>query len=111
MGRVQRHEISHHAHAHHPLMAPLSDATVDRVLDRLLPAGGGRLLDLGCGRGEWIRRALTARATKPHVLSVGIACYPAHGLDTEGLRQRAVDALAAARHWRQDRIEIATADA
>ena len=57
------------------------------------------------------RRALTARATKPHVLSVGIACYPAHGLDTEGLRRRAVDALAAARHWRQDRIEIATADA
>lgn len=79
MGRVQRHEISHHAHAHHPLMAPLSDASVERVLDRLLPAVGGRLLDLGCGRGEWIRRALTARAD---LTAVGVDLHP--GSDPAG---------------------------
>jgi SAM-dependent methyltransferase len=78
VGRVQRHEISHHAHAHHPLMAPVSDATVDRVLDRLLPTGGGRLLDLGCGRGEWIHRALTARAG---LTAVGVDLHP--GSDPE----------------------------
>ena len=60
VSHVQHHEISHHAHAHHPVMAPLSDASVARLLDRLLPSSG-RLLDLGCGQGEWIRRALSVR--------------------------------------------------
>lgn len=67
-----RHEISHHAHAHHPVMAPLSDASVERLLDRLLPARG-RLLDLGCGRGEWVSRALRARGD---LTAVGVDLHP-----------------------------------
>ena len=62
MGVVHRHEISHVAHTHHRVMAPLSDASVRRVLERLDPPRDGRVLDLGCGRGEWLRRTLTARA-------------------------------------------------
>jgi GGDEF domain-containing protein len=57
---------------------------------------------------ERFRRNLTARATAPHLLSAGVACYPAHALATEELRRRAVDALDTARNWRQDRIEVAT---
>lgn len=58
---MQRHEISHHAHAHHPVAAPLSDASVARLLDRLDPRPGGRALDLGCGHGAWTRALLERR--------------------------------------------------
>lgn len=57
---------------------------------------------------ERFRRTLTARATQPHVVSAGVACYPAHAFTADELRQQANDALEAARNWRQDRIEIAT---
>jgi two-component system cell cycle response regulator len=40
----------------------------------------------------------------------GVACYPAHGLTTEEVLDRADLALDMAREWRQDRIEVATAD-
>ncbi|MCZ7417033.1 SAM-dependent methyltransferase [Streptomyces sp. WMMC897] len=50
-----------HAHSDHPVAAPLSEANTERLLrravqDRTRP----RLLDLGCGRGAWLHRALTA---------------------------------------------------
>jgi GGDEF domain-containing protein len=57
---------------------------------------------------ERLRRNLTARATAPHVVAAGVACYPAHALATEELRRRAFEALETARNWRQDRIEVAT---
>ncbi|MFL6175473.1 MAG: SAM-dependent methyltransferase [Ornithinibacter sp.] len=59
---MQRHEISHLAHAHHPVAAPLSDASVARLLERLDPRPGGRVLDLGCGHGAWTRALLGRRA-------------------------------------------------
>lgn len=40
----------------------------------------------------------------------GVACYPAHGLTTEEVLDRADLALDMAREWRQDRIEVASAD-
>jgi GGDEF domain-containing protein len=57
---------------------------------------------------ERFRRQLTSRATMPYVVAAGVACYPAHALDAADLRKRAIDALGAARQWRQDRIEVAT---
>lgn len=56
---------------------------------------------------ERFRRAMNGRDGL--VLRAGIACYPAHAFDAGELRIRATDALGAARQWRQDRIEVATA--
>ncbi|HEU5242135.1 MAG TPA: class I SAM-dependent methyltransferase [Ornithinibacter sp.] len=70
---MQRHEISRLAHGHHPVMAPLSDASVARLLERLDPPRGGRVLDLGCGSGEWLRRGLTARGD---LEGVGVDLHP-----------------------------------
>ncbi|MEM8923935.1 MAG: diguanylate cyclase [Actinomycetota bacterium] len=39
----------------------------------------------------------------------GVACYPAHAFSSEELFAAAETALVAAREWRQDRIEVATA--
>jgi methylmalonyl-CoA mutase cobalamin-binding domain/chain len=39
----------------------------------------------------------------------GMSCYPAYAFDAEQLVSQALDALDAAREWRQDRIEVTTA--
>ncbi|MEU9131170.1 SAM-dependent methyltransferase, partial [Kitasatospora sp. NPDC048540] len=65
---MDRQQISRIAHRHHPVAAPLSDGSVARLLERALPAGDGRLLDLGCGQGAWLLRALSAR---PGLRAVG----------------------------------------
>lgn len=57
---------------------------------------------------ERIRRHLAAGAPGL-TLWAGVACYPAHGFEVEELLDRADLALDAAREWRQDRIEIASA--
>ncbi|GAA2237118.1 class I SAM-dependent methyltransferase [Streptomyces nogalater] len=58
---MDREEISRRAHADHPIAAPLDDDAVRGLLERALPRADGRVLDLGCGGGEWLLRALTAR--------------------------------------------------
>jgi SAM-dependent methyltransferase len=57
---VHREQISRLAHADHPIAAPLDDDSVRRLLERAVPRDGARVLDLGCGGGEWLLRALTA---------------------------------------------------
>ncbi|MBW1596614.1 cyclopropane-fatty-acyl-phospholipid synthase family protein [Streptomyces sp. JJ38] len=50
-----------HAHADHPIAAPLSEVNTDRLLRRAVRGRARpRLLDLGCGQGVWLHRALTA---------------------------------------------------
>ncbi|MFB7666770.1 SAM-dependent methyltransferase [Kitasatospora sp. NPDC056138] len=75
---MDRHLISRIAHTHHPIAAPLFDESVQRLLDRLLGADTRHALDLGCGEGAWLLRALTAR---PKLQAVGV------DLDTRGLAQ------------------------
>ncbi len=55
---VNREQISAIAHAEHPIKSPLDDDSVRRLLERCLPRGTERVLDLGCGGGEWLLRAL-----------------------------------------------------
>ncbi|MCX5144698.1 cyclopropane-fatty-acyl-phospholipid synthase family protein [Streptomyces sp. NBC_00338] len=50
--------ISALAHAAHPVKAPLDDDSVTRLLRHAVPHGEARALDLGCGGGEWLLRAL-----------------------------------------------------
>ncbi|WP_371495598.1 class I SAM-dependent methyltransferase [Kitasatospora sp. NBC_00374] len=73
---MERHLISRIAHRHHPIAAPLFDESVERLLTRALPERAEHLLDLGCGEGAWLLRAL---ATRPSLRAVGV------DLDTEGL--------------------------
>jgi len=58
---------------------------------------------------ERIRRSLNEKAQNL-TLRAGIACYPAHAFGAAELLSRANDALASARDWQQDRIEVATGD-
>ncbi|MGP3970490.1 SAM-dependent methyltransferase [Streptomyces sp. 6N223] len=60
---MNREQISQLAHADHPISAPLGDDSVRRLLERAVPGGAARpprVLDLGCGGGEWLLRALIA---------------------------------------------------
>jgi SAM-dependent methyltransferase len=66
---VNRERLSELAHARHPIKAPLDDEAVSRLLEHALPRGNGRVLDLGCGGGEWLLRALTM---DPHVRAEGV---------------------------------------
>lgn len=66
---MDRETISSLAHRDHPVAAPLSDASVAALLDRALPCGDERLLDLGCGEAAWLVRALR---TRPGTRGVGV---------------------------------------
>ncbi|WP_189855790.1 SAM-dependent methyltransferase [Streptomyces poonensis] len=66
---MDRRRISALAHADHPIAAPLSDTSVSRLLDRALPGGSERILDLGCGTAEWLLRAA---AERPGVRAYGV---------------------------------------
>jgi two-component system cell cycle response regulator len=57
---------------------------------------------------ERIRRHLSGMNTG-FTLWAGLACYPAHAFDAGEILTQADAALTAAREWRQDRIEVATA--
>lgn len=69
MWAVDRAETSRIAHTHHPVAAPVSDATVARLLERLDPPLGSRVLDLGCGSGAWLVELL---ARRPDLTGVGV---------------------------------------
>lgn len=66
---MSREQISMIAHADHPIKSPLDDDSVSRLLERGLPRGDERVLDLGCGTAEWLLRALT---TRPHLHAEGV---------------------------------------
>ena len=57
---------------------------------------------------ERLRRNL-APENPGYTMWAGVACYPAHAFSAEEILDRADAALTAAKEWRQDRIEVATA--
>ncbi|MET7640992.1 class I SAM-dependent methyltransferase [Streptomyces sp. NPDC005438] len=66
---MERERVSALWHRNHPIAGPLDDSTVTTLLDRSLPKGPARLLDLGCKEGEWLRRALRRH---PETTAVGV---------------------------------------
>ncbi|GAA0702435.1 class I SAM-dependent methyltransferase [Kitasatospora atroaurantiaca] len=103
---MERHLISRIAHTDHPIAAPLSDESVERLLDRATRGGAERMLDLGCGEAPWLLRALAAR---PKLRAVGV------DLDAEALTlaRRSADALGVARRLglhHQDAREFSSAE-
>jgi diguanylate cyclase (GGDEF)-like protein len=106
-----------HAERPHPADSTgvaLSIAATIREADtacRLLDGGYALILEDTSENGaiwavERIRRHL-ARTGTGYTVWAGIACYPAHGFNTDEVLDRADLALDAAREWRQDRIEVA----
>ncbi|MGO4756708.1 cyclopropane-fatty-acyl-phospholipid synthase family protein, partial [Streptomyces sp. 2MCAF27] len=69
---MNREKISRLAHADHPIASPIDDDAVRRLLEVGLPRGDERVLDLGCGGGEWLLRALSAQP-KVHAEGVDIS--------------------------------------
>src|SRR4051794_22088661 len=58
MPGVDRALASAIAHRWHPIAAPVSAENLRLLVQRLGLPPGGRLLDLGCGFGEWLLGAL-----------------------------------------------------
>ncbi|MEW1640242.1 class I SAM-dependent methyltransferase [Streptomyces sp. NPDC093801] len=81
---MNREQMSKIAHTHHPIKSPLDDGSVSRLLAHALPRGDERVLDLGCGGGEWLLRALT---THPHLRAEGVDISES---DLAEARQKAV---------------------
>jgi SAM-dependent methyltransferase len=96
---MDRRLISLLAHADHPIAAPLDDDSVRELLDRALPAGDERILDLGCGEAAWLLRALTAQ---PRLVAEGVDL-------SEGALTRAAEA--AGRLGVRDRLILHHRDA
>ncbi|MGW0822009.1 SAM-dependent methyltransferase [Streptomyces sp. NPDC002845] len=90
---MNRRRLSALAHADHPIAAPLSDASVTRLLDRAVPGdgGSGRILDLGCGEAAWLIRALEGRPGLQAAgveLDVGTVDRARQGIAARGLGDR-----------------------
>ncbi|MFF8841156.1 SAM-dependent methyltransferase [Streptomyces sp. NPDC015127] len=66
---MNREQVSDIAHARHPIRSPLDDDAVRQLLDHGIPRADARVLDLGCGGGEWLLRAL---ATHPRLHAEGV---------------------------------------
>jgi SAM-dependent methyltransferase len=96
---VDRALASAIAHRWHPVAAPLSDGSVGRLLERLELHAGSRVLDLGCGTGEWLVRAATATPGSRGV-----------GVDTSAAAVRTARE-AIAHHGLGDRVVVEQADA
>ena len=59
-------------HRHLPIMNPLSSAALDRLVERVALAPGSRVLDVGCGKGEFLLRL----ARRYGIRGVGVDLSP-----------------------------------
>lgn len=55
---MHRSQISRIAHDDHPIAAPVDRPALVRLVEQLSPPASGRVVDLGCGSGEWLLEIL-----------------------------------------------------
>ncbi|MBW8766051.1 MAG: methyltransferase domain-containing protein [Geodermatophilales bacterium] len=90
------------AHRWHPIAAPVSAENLRLLVQRLELPPGGRLLDLGCGFGEWLLGALEVA---PGVRGTGVDTSPPalaearQRAEARGLADRACFEQADAAGW------------
>ncbi|GII60346.1 SAM-dependent methyltransferase [Sphaerisporangium krabiense] len=85
---MERDLLSAIAHRDHPIAAPVSEANLDRLLRRAALPEAARVLDVGCGEGEWSLRALELVSSavadgvdiSPHALASAGRAAAARGL-------------------------------
>src|SRR4051794_7274526 len=96
---MNRDRLSAIAHRNHPVASPLSDSTVETLLQRVVARDPRRILDVGCGSGQWLVRLLELA---PFATGVGVGL--SSGATTAAL------AVGESRHV-SDRVEIRCQDA
>src|SRR5438270_12105512 len=96
---MNRDRLSAIAHRNHPVASPLSDSTVEALLQRVAARDPRRVLDVGCGSAQWLVRLLELA---PSATGVGV--------DLSEDATTAAGALAESRGV-SDRIEIRCPDA
>src|SRR5947209_11433492 len=91
---MNRDRLSAIAHTNHPVASPLSDSSVETLLQRVAARDPRRVLDVGCGPGQWL----------VHLLELAPAATGV-GVDLSAEATAAAEAFAASRHV-SDRVEI-----
>jgi SAM-dependent methyltransferase len=90
---VNREQISKIAHTNHPIKSPLDDDSVRQLLEHGISREDARVLDLGCGGGEWLLRALI---TNPRLHAEGVdisedaLAQAREAADNRGVQERLV---------------------
>ena len=96
---MDRQRLSSIAHSHHPIAAPISGLSLNRLLRRAGRRPAARILDLGCGEAAWALQAL-AHYPDGHADGVDLSPYAL---------ERAADA--AAERGLADRLTLHERDA
>ena len=60
---ARRQKLSEAAHSSHPIHAPLGDDSVAELIEALQIRPGDRVVDVGCGSGEWLLRIAATTGT------------------------------------------------
>src|SRR5919106_2584423 len=93
----QRFRLSAIAHAEMALMNPLSGTTLNEAIEELRLPAGARVLDLGCGKAEALRRAVER--------------YDAHGVGVDLSPFALSEARAASMDLRKGTLQLIEGDA
>lgn len=86
---MDRQTLSALAHADHPIATPISPSNMGRLIQRAACPPDGLVLDLGCGAGEWVLRALQEHPTT-RAFAVDMS-EPALRRAEESARERRLD--------------------
>lgn len=101
-------DIMRIAHADHLVAAPVAIPVVQNLLRRLAPEPSGRVVDLGCGPGEWLLQLLAGR---PDLSATGIDLHLPEDLhdraEQAGVAQQVTWIEADISTWAENTFDVA----